>query len=85
MEPNFKSVKGEALRLIQRLPDDCTMKTVLHQMELLAGVLEGVKAAEDGRVMTQDDAERRSAEWLPLSRQLQFGSGGIRSPERRNA
>jgi hypothetical protein len=71
MEPLFNNVKAEVLRQIQQLPDDCTIEDVQYRVDLLAALVAGDKAAQEGRVMTQEEAERRSAEWLASYGQTQ--------------
>ena len=61
MEPIFKNIKAEALRQIQQLPDDCTMDDVSDRIQLMAGVMRGFRDIEEGRLIPQEEAERRRA------------------------
>jgi hypothetical protein len=68
---NKTSVKEEVLRLIQRLPDDCTLQDIQYHLHVRARVEEGIRAIDEGRVVSQEEAERISAEWLKSSGQTQ--------------
>jgi predicted transcriptional regulator len=58
------SVKEEVLLMIQQLPDDCTLEDIKYQLYLRSKVAEGLKAIEEGRVVSNEEARRRMAEWL---------------------
>jgi hypothetical protein len=64
MKPIFKNVKEEALRLIQKLPDDCTMEDIVYRIDMLHGIVRSLRDIEAGRVIPQEEAERRMAEWM---------------------
>ena len=50
-------VKAEAIRLIQSLPDDCSLEDIQYHLFVQQKVARGLAAVEDGRCMTQDQAE----------------------------
>jgi len=60
-------VKEDAIRLIQSLPDDCTIEDIHYHLYVRQKVERGMAAVDEGRVVSQDDAERRVAEWVKSS------------------
>ena len=61
--------KDEAIRLIQSLPDDCSLEDIQYHLYVRQKVERGIQAAQEGRVVPQDEAERRVAEWARSSGQ----------------
>lgn len=70
------TVKEKVVEWIRALPDDCTPDDIQHQLELRARVEQGLRALDEGRVVSQEEAERRMAQWLA-------SNGQIRSAGRR--
>jgi len=62
------SIKQGVLRLIQQLPDDCTLEDIEYHLYVRSKVDRALATLEDGKKITQEDAERRMSEWL-----LSFG------------
>jgi predicted transcriptional regulator len=60
----MSQVKDEAIRLISSLPEDCTLEDIQYHLYVRQKVERGLAALEEGRVVTQDEAERRVAEWV---------------------
>ena len=60
-------VKDEAIKLIRSLPDDCTIEDIQYHLAVRRKVERGLAAVEEGRVVSQDEAERRVAEWAKSS------------------
>jgi hypothetical protein len=60
----MKSIKSEVIRLIQMLPDDCKFDAIRYMVDLHEGVLKGMKDAEEGRVVSLEEADREMDEWL---------------------
>ncbi len=56
--------KEIALELIRSLPDDCTMEEIQYHLYVREKVERGIKAIEEGRTVTQEEAEQRVKEWL---------------------
>ncbi len=63
------SVKEAVMRMIQRLPDDCTLEDIQYHLDVRAKIEAGIKDIEGGRLYTQEEVERMSAEWLKSSGQ----------------
>jgi predicted transcriptional regulator len=60
-------VKEEAIKLIQSLPEDCTVEDIQYHLEVRRRVERGLQAIDEGRVVSQEEAERRVAEWIESS------------------
>jgi predicted transcriptional regulator len=60
-------VKQEAINLIRKLPDDCTLEDIRYQLYVREQVEEGIKALDEGRTVSLEEAERRMAGWLKSS------------------
>jgi predicted transcriptional regulator len=57
-------MKEEAIRLIQSLPEDCSIEDIQYHLYIRQKVEEGVAAIEAGRFVSQDEAERSIAQWV---------------------
>jgi len=62
-------VKESAIRLIEALPDDCTLDGIHYHLYVREKIEHGLAAIDAGRVVTQEEAERRIAEWAASSGQ----------------
>lgn len=62
------SLKQEMLDLIQQLPDDCTIEDVQYHLYVRQKVERGLKAAEEGQVVSQEEARKRYSQWLTQTR-----------------
>jgi len=60
----MNSVKDRASQALQLLPDDCTWDDVLYEIALRQQVDEGIRAADEGRVVSHDEAKKQVSEWL---------------------
>ncbi len=57
----MNAAKESAIALIRSLPDDCTIEDIQYHLAVRRKVEEGLKAIEEGRVVTQEEAERKVA------------------------
>lgn len=53
------TVKEEARRLVESLPDDATWEDLQYQIYFRQAVEAGLKDSEEGRVVPLDEARRR--------------------------
>lgn len=58
------SVKQEAVSLIQRMPEDCSVEDIQYQLYVMEKVRNGLVRADTEGVIEQDEAEARLAKWL---------------------
>lgn len=58
------TTKEEVTTLIERLPDNCTIEDVQYHLYFIEKVRKGLKTADAGRTLTQEQAEQRLSKWL---------------------
>lgn len=56
-------LKEAAIETIKRLPDECSLEDIMYEIDFAAQVLEGLKDAKDGRVITTDELLKRVEQW----------------------
>jgi predicted transcriptional regulator len=59
----MNAAKDEAIRLIRSLPDNCSMEEIQYHLYVIQKVENGLADIEAGKVVSQEEAERRAAEW----------------------
>ncbi len=57
----MKSPKHAVLKMIQSLPEDCTMEDIQYHVDFMALIQQRMKEADEGQVLTQEEVERRFA------------------------
>jgi predicted transcriptional regulator len=62
-------VKEQAIELIKSLPEDSTFEDIHYHLYVREKVEHGLKAVDEGRVVSQDEAEKRVEGWLKSSGQ----------------
>jgi hypothetical protein len=58
------SPKQEMLKAISELPDEANIEDALERLYLLYKIDKGIKQADAGELISQDEARRRMAKWL---------------------
>ncbi|HEV8538542.1 MAG TPA: hypothetical protein VGR15_06425 [Bacteroidota bacterium] len=53
--------------MIQSLPDDCTLEDIQYYLYVQEKVERGLKAIDDGRVVSQDQAEAQAKKLVKSS------------------
>ncbi len=56
-------LKEASIETIKKLPDSCSIDDIMYEINFIAQVLEGLKDAEAGRVITTEELLRRVEEW----------------------
>lgn len=56
--------KEQALRFIESLPDDCTYEDIHCRLHLRTEIDRGIRDVDAGREVSQEEVERRVAQWL---------------------
>lgn len=64
-------VKEQVIELIKSLPDDSTLEDIHYHLYVREKVERGIQAIHEGRVVSQEDAEKKVQEWLKSSGQSQ--------------
>jgi hypothetical protein len=58
------TVKEEVRRMIESLPDDATWKDVQYSIYVRERIERGRSEAADGKILSEDEIERRMKPWL---------------------
>ena len=58
------TAKEEVSKLLAKLPDDCTYEDIQYHLYVIQKVERGLRDAKEGRVLSQEDVEKRMAKWL---------------------
>lgn len=66
-EATHTTVKEEVLRMIQRLPDDCTLEDVQYHLMVRARVERGLAEARAGQTRSQNEVEQMVQGWAKSS------------------
>ncbi len=59
----MSTVKDEIRKLLDDLPDDVSFEDVQYHIYVRQKLAQGLKDLEEGRVVSQEEAERRLARW----------------------
>ena len=57
-------VKEKVIELIKSLPEDATLEDIHYHLYVREKVEHGLKAVDEGRIVSREEAEKRVAEWL---------------------
>ncbi len=60
----MKTAKQRLSELLDRMPDDASMDTLLSEMHFVASVLRGVEEAERGELVSHEEVKARLKRWL---------------------
>lgn len=60
----MQTVKQEVSKLLENLPDDCALEDIQYHLYVLQKIERGLKDADEGRVYTQEEVEKKMAKWL---------------------
>jgi len=55
----MQTAKQEVSKLLTQLPDNCSLEDIQYHLYVLQKIERGLKDAEEGRVYTQEEVERR--------------------------
>jgi predicted transcriptional regulator len=56
--------KQEAQKILDALPDDTSLEQIQYHLYVVQKIEAGLLDADAGRVLSQEDVERRMAKWL---------------------
>jgi predicted transcriptional regulator len=56
---NMSSVKEEAKKLIDRLPDQVTWDDIMYEFYVKKKIATGIKAVEEGRIVSHEEVKKR--------------------------
>ncbi|HHT9138313.1 MAG TPA: hypothetical protein ACFYEK_13860 [Candidatus Wunengus sp. YC60] len=55
--------KEEAIKLIKKLPDECTITDIIAELYFKQKVEQGLKDIEEGMTVSHEDVRKRMAKW----------------------
>jgi predicted transcriptional regulator len=58
------SLKEQALRTIEKLPDDASLDELIDRLYLTFKIEHGIAQADAGEGISHEDARQRMAQWL---------------------
>ena len=56
--------KEEVIHLIKGLPQDASLEDIQYHLYVLQKTRKGAKDVQEGRVLTQEEMEKRFEKWL---------------------
>ena len=56
--------KQQILKAIEELPDDAGVEDAIDRLYLLYKIDKGIRQADRGELLSQDEARQRMAKWL---------------------
>jgi len=57
------AAKEESVRLIQQLPDECTLTDIIATLYFKQTVERGLEDIEEGRILTHEEIKKRMSQW----------------------
>ncbi len=64
LEGIMSAIKEQAIRIIESLPEDCTLEDIQYHLYVREKVERGIKAIDEGQTVSQEEAEKKVREWL---------------------
>jgi len=58
------TTKQQVRKVLDDLPDDCSLEDVQYRLYVLETIRARLEEEKRGEFLTQDDVERRMAQWL---------------------
>lgn len=62
--PVLPSAKQATLDLVERLDEDVSFEDIIYELYVLEKIQRGMKDAEEGRVLSHEEAKQRLGRWL---------------------
>jgi len=59
----LEALKELAIESIRRLPEGCTVEDIMYRVHFAAQVLEGLRDAESGRLLSTEELIERVDQW----------------------
>jgi hypothetical protein len=60
----MKTAKDEVRDLLEHLPEDASLEDIQYHIYVRQKIQNGLDAVREGRVLPQDEVERRMSRWL---------------------
>jgi len=59
----METAKQEVRRILDSLPDDATLEDIQYRIYVRQAIAAGVCDVDEGRVVSQEEVERRMSRW----------------------
>lgn len=59
----MNSIKEAAIEILKQLPDDCSVDDIMYEINFIAQVMDGLKDAEEGKLLTTEELLKRVEQW----------------------
>ncbi len=59
----METAKEEVRRILDSLPDNATLEDIQYRIYVRQSIAEGLRDVDEGRVVSQEEVERRMARW----------------------
>jgi predicted transcriptional regulator len=63
-EASTLSDKQLAVQALERMPESVSLEQISEELAILAAIRRGEQAASQGRVLSHEEVEKRSASWI---------------------
>lgn len=63
----MNTAKEEVRKILDQLPDDASFEDIQYRIYVRQKIERGLRDAEEGRLVSQEDAEKRMEKWLAES------------------
>jgi predicted transcriptional regulator len=59
----METAKEEVRRILNSLPDDATLEDIQYRIYVRQAIAAGIRGVDEGRVINQEEVERRMSRW----------------------
>ncbi|MFN3531700.1 MAG: hypothetical protein ACK41Q_04185 [Candidatus Brocadia sp.] len=56
-------VKEVTIEAIKKLPEECSFEDIMYEINFVAEIFDGLKDAEDGKLLTTEELLARVEQW----------------------
>ena len=60
----MSTAKEEVRKMLDQIPDDASFEDIQYHIYVQEKIEHGLKDIEEGRVLSQEEVERRMSKWL---------------------
>ncbi len=60
----MNTAKEEVRKMLDQIPDDASFEDIQYHIYVREKIEQGMKDIEEGRVLSQEDVEKRMSKWL---------------------
>ncbi len=57
------ALKDAAIEVIKKMPENSSLEDIMYELDVIAQVLDGLKDAEAGKVISTEELLRRVDQW----------------------